>query len=115
MFQGQINNAIHKVFAAIETSFRDWIENLNKKMLNDDNFLWNVGNLHLNYTATKAPSVDDTWIQVWLDGDFVAGPNSTDVMPRVPVGDWMGRAESYQMNQFWIHESMVNSLYYYES
>jgi len=61
--------------------------------LSPDAFIWNVAGLDLNITSTKSLDVNDNWIQFWLDGLFVAPPNSTAAdIPRAPIGDWVERA-----------------------
>ena len=81
---------------AVVKSFSDYVNKINKKLLSHDGdgLITNIAGLNLNLTTVKAPTVENNWVNFWLDGMFVHGQNYTgDVLPRYPITDWVHRAK----------------------
>ena len=86
---------------------------LNKQLASTDNIVVSLSDSlpKLNITAPRAPDMNETsdLISVWIDGRFV---NRTTGQSFVPVNDVepVRTVDHGQMEQFFIHESMVDSL-----
>lgn len=67
----------------------------------------------LNLTMTTAPKIGEDLIQIYFDGLFHPAENATDEhnFPKEINSEWPMRFEHSHSEQFYIHESMINSLF----
>lgn len=70
-------------------------------------------NYPLNLTMTAAPKIGGNLIQLYMDGMFDMAENATDEhnFPREVNKEWPQRFQHSHSEQFYIHESMFNSLF----
>jgi hypothetical protein len=67
----------------------------------------------LNLTMTASPKIGSNTMQFYMDGLFDLEPNATDShnFPKEINSEWPKRFEHSHSEQFYIHESMLNSLF----
>jgi hypothetical protein len=67
----------------------------------------------LNLTMSAAPKINSNIIQFYMDGLFDQAANATDVItfPKQVNTEWPQRFNHSHSEQFYIHESMFNSLF----
>lgn len=107
---GLINNGIK----VVEGMLTGAVDALNLELANqkDDSFVLDVKGLPLNLTMTKAPEFSNAEdrISIHIDGMFVSDDMSTYVTPNTKFADFSSQPK--QLDQIWIHQSMIDSLLY---
>ena len=109
----QVVSGINYGLNMVEGVIEGLVWGLNKKLDTPDLFVVQLIDKlpPLNITASTAPLMDEETdlISVWLDGRFVDKSATT---PFVPVNDYAAvrNTDKKQMEQIFIHQSMVDSL-----
>lgn len=106
-----LNTGIEKILPAY---IEGRVGAFNRRVSRNDNFIWKLlnGRVPLNVTATKYPEFrhSDQMIEVHLDGRVTDKANPSFSV--APNSIWQPRENTKQLEQFFIHQSTVNSLFF---
>jgi hypothetical protein len=112
-----INDIIKKMLPKVSSAVDAEVEKINQMIAKEGPYDFDVsilGNTYpLNLTMTSAPFIGGDLIQFYMDGQFDLAPNMTDThkFPKEVNNEWPHRFEHSHSEQFYIHESMFNSLF----
>ena len=108
-----IKDNLPKVSAVIDSE----VSKINEMLAQEGPYTFDVPifgkSYPLNLTMTAAPKIGSNLMQFYMDGLFDLAENATDQdnFPMEINTEWPQRFEHSHSEQFYIHESMLNSLF----
>lgn len=112
-----INKIIKDNLPKVSTAIDAEVVKINEMLAQEGPYTFDVPifgkNYPLNLTITAAPKIGTDLMQFYMDGLFDLAPNATDShnFPKEINTEWPERFLHSHSEQFYIHESMFNSLF----
>jgi hypothetical protein len=112
-----INKIIQEFLPKVSQAVDAEVIKINEMLAQEGPYTFDVpilgANYPLNLTMTAAPKIGSNLIQFYMDGLFDLAANATDShnFPKEVNTEWPQRFEHSHSEQFYIHESTLNSLF----